>query len=120
VKLVKLGAREHVLVLVLHHIISDGWSMGVLVKELSYYYNQYAVGEAAPLAELEVQYADYAVWQREWLSGAVLEEQLSYWREQLGGAEGLLELPTDHVRPAVQSFRGASEGVELGEELTRG
>jgi amino acid adenylation domain-containing protein len=120
VKLVKLGAREHVLVLVLHHIISDGWSMGVLVKELSYYYNQYAVGEAAPLAELEVQYADYAVWQREWLSGAVLEEQLSYWREQLGGAEGLLELPTDHVRPAVQSFRGASEGVELGAELTQG
>src|SRR5215216_3464869 len=120
VKLVRLSADEHVLVLVLHHIISDGWSLGVLVRELSYFYNCYAGGEEPQLAALAVQYADYALWQREWLSGAVLEQQLQYWREQLSGTVGVLELPSEQVRPAVQSYRGGSERVAIGKELTGG
>ena len=118
-RLVKLGAEEHVLLLTLHHIISDGWSMGVLFKELSALYGAYARGEESPLAELTVQYADYAVWQRESLSEEVLEEQVKYWREQLRGAPAVLELPTDRARSAVQRYRGQRHRVELGEELTR-
>jgi amino acid adenylation domain-containing protein/FkbM family methyltransferase len=119
VRLLGLGEREHVLLLTMHHIVSDGWSMGVLVRELCALYEAFSQGSESPLVALEVQYADYAQWQREHLVGAVLEQQLGYWREQLGGAPALLELPVDHARPAVQSFRGARESVRLGEELTR-
>ena len=100
-KLLQLSASEHVLLLTMHHIVSDGWSLGVLVKEIGTLYQAYAQGESSPLPELAVQYADYAVWQREYLQGEVLEQQLSYWREQLAGAAPLLELPTDYARPAV-------------------
>src|SRR5215213_1766518 len=119
VRLLRLGEREHVLLLTMHHIVSDGWSMGVLVRELCALYEAFLQGKESPLAPLTVQYADYAQWQREHLAGEVLEQQLQYWREQLAGAPPLLELPADRPRPAVQSFRGARESVWLGAELTR-
>ena len=105
------------LLLSMHHIVSDGWSMGVLFRELSALYAAYREGGESPLAELPVQYADYAVWQREQLAGEVLERQLAYWREQLAGAPALLELPTDRPRPPVQTYRGATVPVELSPEL---
>jgi len=106
--LLRLGEAEHVFLLVMHHIVSDGWSMGVLVGELTELYEASAAGRPARLPELPVQYADYALWQRKWLSGEVLDGQLSYWKETLSGLPEL-ELPTDRPRPAVQTFRGASE-----------
>ncbi|HEU4559432.1 MAG TPA: amino acid adenylation domain-containing protein, partial [Longimicrobium sp.] len=115
--LLRLGADEHVLLLSMHHIVSDGWSMGVLNRELSALYEAYREGRESPLSELPVQYADYAVWQREQLAGDALDRQLSYWKEQLAGAPELLELPTDHPRPAVQTYRGATVPVELSPEL---
>ncbi|HEX2190629.1 MAG TPA: amino acid adenylation domain-containing protein, partial [Longimicrobiaceae bacterium] len=111
--LLRLGAEEHVLLLTVHHIVGDGWSMGVLYRELSALYEAYREGRESPLPELGVQYADYAVWQRERLEGEALERQLAYWRERLAGAPELLELPTDHPRPAVQTSRGAREQIEL-------
>ncbi|RYZ40222.1 MAG: amino acid adenylation domain-containing protein, partial [Myxococcaceae bacterium] len=116
-KLLRLSATEHVLVLVMHHIVSDGWSMGVLVKELGALYGAFTQGHASPLPELPVQYADYAAWQRGWLKDEVLEAQLSWWRQQLEGAPPALELPTDKPRPAVQRFRGASYSVTLPRAL---
>ncbi|HEX8242788.1 MAG TPA: condensation domain-containing protein, partial [Longimicrobium sp.] len=115
--LLRLGAEDHVLLLSMHHIVSDGWSMGVLSREFSALYAAYREGRESPLPALPVQYADYAVWQREHLRGELLERQLSYWRERLAGAPELLELPTDHPRPAVQTFRGAIERFELPGEL---
>ncbi|HEX8695435.1 MAG TPA: amino acid adenylation domain-containing protein, partial [Longimicrobium sp.] len=115
--LLRLGEEDHVLLLSMHHVVSDGWSMGVLFRELSALYAAYREGRESPLPELPVQYADYAVWQREQLAGEALDRQLSYWREHLAGAPELLELPTDHPRPAVQTFRGASVPVELSLEL---
>jgi amino acid adenylation domain-containing protein len=115
--LLRLGAEDHLLLLSMHHIVSDGWSMGVLFRELAVLYTAYHEGGESPLSELAVQYADYAVWQREQLAGEVLERQLSYWRERLVGAPELLELPTDHPRPAVRTNRGASVPVELSPEL---
>ncbi|HEX8273712.1 MAG TPA: amino acid adenylation domain-containing protein [Longimicrobiaceae bacterium] len=115
--LLRLGAEEHVLLLGMHHVVSDGWSMGVLFRELSALYEAYRDGRESPLAELPVQYADYGVWQREQLEGEALERQLGYWKDQLRGAPELLELPTDRPRPAVQSFRGASEHVQLPAEV---
>ncbi|HEY0762320.1 MAG TPA: amino acid adenylation domain-containing protein [Pyrinomonadaceae bacterium] len=117
-KLLRLSANEHVLLLTMHHIVSDGWSLGVLVKELGQLYQAYAQGERAALAELEVQYADYAVWQREYLQGEVLEQQLSYWREQLAGAAPVLELPTDRPRPQFQTFNGSVLTFDLPVELS--
>ncbi|HEX9936150.1 MAG TPA: condensation domain-containing protein, partial [Longimicrobium sp.] len=115
--LLRLGAEEHVLLLSMHHSVSDGWSMGVLWRELSALYAAYREGRESPLPELAVQYADYAVWQREQLAGEVLDRQLSYWRERLANAPALLELPTDHPRPPAQTHRGASVPVELSLEL---
>ncbi len=116
--LLRLGEDDHILVLALHHIVSDGWSGGVLFQELTTLYEAFAVGKPSPLPELPVQYADYAVWQRGWLQGEVLEKQLAYWKERLTGAPPVLELPTDHPRPAVQSFRGARQSVTLSKNLT--
>ncbi|HEU4558925.1 MAG TPA: amino acid adenylation domain-containing protein, partial [Longimicrobium sp.] len=115
--LLRLGEEEHVLLLSMHHIVSDGWSMGVLQRELNTLYAVYREGRESPLPELAVQYADYAVWQREQLEGEGLERQIAYWREHLAGAPELLELPTDHPRPPVHTFRGASVPVELSPEL---
>src|SRR5205807_3558623 len=89
VKLLQLGEEEHVLLVTMHHIVSDGWSVGILVREFSRLYEAYRKGEESPLEELKIQYGDFAVWQREWLQGEVLEEQLGYWRKQLAGVEAL-------------------------------
>src|SRR5216684_6577848 len=116
VRALKLGEEEHVLLVTMHHIVSDGWSMGVLVREVAALYEAFVKGEESPLPELKIQYADYAVWQREWLQGEVLEEQLKYWREQLKDLQAL-EMPTDHPRPAVASHRGACVPVQISGEL---
>jgi amino acid adenylation domain-containing protein len=115
--LLRLGEESHVLLLSMHHIVGDGWSLEVFFQEMAALYAAYREGGESPLPELAVQYADYAVWQREHLRGERLERQLSYWRERLAGAPELLELPTDHPRPAVKTFRGASERMELPGEL---
>ncbi|NPD22374.1 non-ribosomal peptide synthase/polyketide synthase, partial [Corallococcus exiguus] len=111
--LIRMDAREHVLLMTMHHIVSDGWSMDVLVREVAGLYGSFVQGRSSPLPKLPVQYADFAVWQRSWLQGEVLEAQLGYWKQQLSGAPALLELPTDKPRPAVQSQRGASLPVHL-------
>ncbi len=118
--LVQLSEREHVLLLNVHHIVSDGWSMGVLLGELKALYAAFAAGSASPLAELPVQYADYTLWQREQLRGARLEAPLGYWRQQLAGPLPALALPTDHPRPAHSAFQGASIPFGLPPALTHG
>ena len=117
-KLLQLSTSEHVLLLTMHHIVSDGWSLGVLVKEIGTLYQAYAQGESSPLPELAVQYADYAVWQREYLQREVLEQQLSYWRAQLAGAAPVLELPTDRPRPQFQTFNGSVLSLDLPVEVS--
>jgi amino acid adenylation domain-containing protein len=117
--LLRLSPEEHLLVLTLHHIVSDAWSLDVLFRELAALYEAFCLGKPSPLPELPVQYADFAVWQRQWLAGSVLESQLSYWRSQLGGSLSALELPCDFPRPAVQDYRGASQSLVLPAELTR-
>ncbi|HET9710518.1 MAG TPA: condensation domain-containing protein, partial [Pyrinomonadaceae bacterium] len=117
-RLLRLNAEECVLIFTMHHIISDGWSMGVLVNEIAALYRSYIDGQPSPLAGLPVQYADFAEWQREWLTKENLERQLQYWKQQLGGELPVLELPTDSVRPPRQSFRGAVRRFALSEELS--
>ncbi len=117
--LLRIAAREHTLLVNLHHIISDGWSMGILFHELATLYGAFCQGAPSPLPELPIQYADFAVWQREWLSGERLAAELDYWRRQLAGIPESLELPFDHPRPAVESFRGATESFALPAELAR-
>jgi amino acid adenylation domain-containing protein len=117
--LVRLAADDHAVALTLHHIVSDGWSLGILVRELTALYPALAAGRPSPLPELPVQYADFAVWQRSWLCGEILEQEIAFWRQQLAGLPPLLELPTDRPRPAVQSYRGAQRPVWLPAELTR-
>ncbi|HEX5884419.1 MAG TPA: amino acid adenylation domain-containing protein [Pyrinomonadaceae bacterium] len=116
-RLVRLAEEQHILLLTMHHIISDGWSLGVLGRELAALYQAYSTGQSSPLPELEIQYADFAVWQREWLQGEVLEKQLAYWREQLGGELPVLELTTDRPRPPVQTYRGKAVDLELSVEV---
>ncbi|WP_415841911.1 amino acid adenylation domain-containing protein, partial [Myxococcus xanthus] len=118
VGLSRLSPDVHALVLVLHHIVSDGWSLGVLVREVGALYAAFLEGRSPGLPELPVQYADYAVWQRQWLSGAVLETQLDWWRQQLSGAPPHLELPTDKPRPATLSHRGAWVPVRLSRPMS--
>ncbi|MCX7594794.1 MAG: amino acid adenylation domain-containing protein, partial [Fischerella sp.] len=117
-KLLRLSQQEHVVLLTLHHIASDGWSIGVFVRELSILYQAFCEQKPSTLPELPIQYADFAAWQRQWLMGEVLESQLAYWRQHLQGAPALLELPTDHIRPAVQTFRGANYTFEISPEQT--
>ncbi|HEY0172460.1 MAG TPA: MupA/Atu3671 family FMN-dependent luciferase-like monooxygenase [Pyrinomonadaceae bacterium] len=107
VQVLRLGAAEHAVLLTMHHIASDGWSMNILVKEMTALYDAFLHGRPSPLPELPIQYADYAMWQREYLSGERLERELGYWREHLEGAPAVLELPTDRPRPPVQSFSGS-------------
>jgi natural product biosynthesis luciferase-like monooxygenase protein/amino acid adenylation domain-containing protein/FkbM family methyltransferase len=114
----RLGAQEHILLLTLHHIIADAWSVSVLVRELSLLYDAFARGAASPLAELPIQYADFAIWQRQHLTGAALERQLDYWRRRLAGAPPLLQLPTDRTRASIQPVRGAQQMVLLPASLT--
>ncbi|MFL5696701.1 MAG: non-ribosomal peptide synthetase, partial [Ktedonobacteraceae bacterium] len=112
-RLLRLDEQNYVLLITIHHIASDGWSQGVLYRELATLYTAFCRGQRASLPRLPIQYADYAVWQRNWLQGPVLEEQVAYWRERLAGAPSLLELPTDHPRPAVQRFYGAIYSFSL-------
>ncbi|MGX5797714.1 condensation domain-containing protein, partial [Pseudomonas sp. E2-15] len=113
VSLLELSGEEHALVLVQHHIVSDGWSMGVMVQELKQLYAAYSQGQVTPLAPLPIQYADYALWQRRWMEAGEKVRQLDYWRELLGGTQPVLKLPLDHPRPAQQSYRGARLDIAL-------
>ncbi|MFJ2529352.1 non-ribosomal peptide synthase/polyketide synthase [Pseudomonas helmanticensis] len=118
VKLLRLAADDHALVITLHHIVSDGWSMNIMVDELVALYAAYSQGQTATLPTLPVQYADYAVWQKQWMDAGERERQLSYWTAQLGdGDQPLLELPTDRPRPPEQSYRGARRDIPLSLEL---
>ena len=119
-RLIRLADEEHALLITMHHIVSDGWSMGVFTNELSRLYGAFLRGEADPLPELKIQYADYAVWQRKWMEGEVLGKQAEYWRKALAGAPEVLQLPTDHARPEQQSYSGAAATLVLDEELTAG
>jgi non-ribosomal peptide synthetase component F len=117
-QLIHVGDDDHVLLVTMHHIISDGWSFGILVGEFSVLYWAYTRGQANPLPPLTIQYPDYAAWQRHWLTGTVLESQTSYWRRVLTGAPALLALPTDRQRPSKQDHVGSSVDITLGLELT--
>src|SRR5262249_11326144 len=117
VKLLQLEEQEHVLLICMHHIISDGWSLGIMAREIGQLYGAYVQGEESALPELKVQYADFAVWQREWLQGEALEGQLQYWRKQLAEMEPL-DLPTDHTRPVVRSQQGATTAFLLEKGLS--
>ena len=116
-QLLRLGAEEHILLLTLHHIIFDGWSRRILIRELDALYEAFGAGRPSPLPEPKLQYADYAVWQRKQLQGANLEKQLSYWKQQLAGTPASLDLPTDHPRPAVQTFNGAKLPLSFSKEF---
>jgi amino acid adenylation domain-containing protein len=117
VKLLRLREEEHVLLVTMHHIVSDGWSSRIMVREFSQLYRTYVRGQEPSLPELKVQYADYAAWQREWLQGEALEEQLKYWRKQLAEMEPLV-LPTDYARPPAQQHRGAWQNMQLSLSLS--
>ncbi|MEM7350597.1 MAG: non-ribosomal peptide synthase/polyketide synthase, partial [Acidobacteriota bacterium] len=118
--ILRLGPCDHVLLATMHHIASDGWSLGILSREVSVLYDAFRRGLATPLTELPVQYADYAAWQRDWLSGPVLEAEIDYWRQRLAGAPPVLQLPTDRPRPAVATTNGSNRRVALGPRLTEG
>ncbi|HUN44157.1 MAG TPA: amino acid adenylation domain-containing protein [Acetobacteraceae bacterium] len=116
--LIALAEDDHVLLLTIHHIVADGWSMGVLVREFSQIYPAFVRGEQSPLPALDIQFADFAVWQRAWLNGDALEAEIAYWLRQLQGAPQILELPADFPRPAVQTFRGATQPFRLRSSAT--
>ncbi|MFL6124429.1 amino acid adenylation domain-containing protein [Actinophytocola sp.] len=113
VTVLRLGAADHVLCLVMHHIVSDGWSMGVFMSELNALYRAFLADEPSPLPELPVQYADFAVWQREWLAGERLRGQVDYWRDRLAGLPPSLDLPADRPRPAAPTYAARSVGIEV-------
>lgn len=117
--IVRHSDQKHSVLCVLHHIVSDGWSRGILIREVSALYQAFGRGEPSPLPELKVQYGDFAVWQRERLQGETLERELTFWKEQLAGAPPLLDLPTDRPRPPVQTYRGAAESFALSQELSQ-
>jgi hypothetical protein len=114
----KLSTTEHVLLLNMHHIIADGWSIGVLVREVQALYQAFSRGQSSPLSELPLQYSDFAVWQRNWLSGEVMQKLRAYWLNALKGAPDVLRLPTDKPRPKRQTFNGAHFPVQLSSELS--
>jgi amino acid adenylation domain-containing protein len=116
--LLRIDDNESILVVTIHHIVSDGWSMGILVKEIAILYESFSVGKEASLPNLRLQYADYAAWQREWMSGEELERQLTYWKDRLAGMPPLLDLPTDRPRPALKSSNGAVAMFNFSSELS--
>jgi len=105
--LVRIEAEQYLLAIAVHHLLIDGWSIGVVLGELARLYNAFAAGKPSPLPEVALQYADYALWQREWLDGERMEKQIAYWHEQLDGCPSVLDLPADRPRPRVQSFKGS-------------
>jgi amino acid adenylation domain-containing protein len=119
-QLIRLSEEEHVLLITMHHIVADGWSLGIFFKELNRLYGAYIKGEADGLAKLVLQYPDYAVWQRRWMEEKFLGQQAEYWRKNLAGAPELLEVPADRVRPERQDYAGAALSVVLEEKLTAG
>jgi amino acid adenylation domain-containing protein len=118
VSLIQLAPTSHVLLIIMHHIISDGWSMGVFINEFGQLYRSLSVGELLELPELTIQYADFASWQKQWLTGDVLNKQINYWKELLTGAPPLLELPTDRPRPSIQGFAGNFVEFSLDRSLS--
>ncbi|MDY6946861.1 MAG: amino acid adenylation domain-containing protein [Pseudomonadota bacterium] len=118
VRLLRLSDEKHVMLVTMHHIISDGWSMGVLIREIGALYEAFSRGQSASLPSLPIQYVDYSLWQREWLSGETLRQQMHYWKAKLAGAPAALSLPTDRARPAVQSFQGAMLPFAVPKELS--
>ncbi|MEP0883299.1 amino acid adenylation domain-containing protein [Trichocoleus sp. ST-U3] len=118
VTLLRLDEADHVLLLTMHHIISDGWSLGVFLREMAALYETFSNSNPLPLPELPIQYADFAVWQRDWLQGKVLETQLNYWKQQLSGSLPVLQLPSDRPRPAIQSYTGKKQFFVLSKTLT--
>lgn len=119
VTVIRLAQEEHLLQIVMHHVVTDGWSMRVFNRELSSLYNAFCQDKPSPLPELPVQYADYTVWQRQWLQGEVMQQQSEYWKHQLDGTTGILNLPTDYPRPATQTYNGARIAFELDEQITQ-
>ncbi len=119
-ELLRLAPDDHVLLATMHHIVSDGWSIGVLIREIAALYEAFRDGRPSPLPELPIQYADFAVWQRRWLQGEALEAQIAYWRKQLAGCPETLDLPSDRPRPAVQTHRGAYRSLALPAEVASG
>ncbi|MBW4493171.1 MAG: amino acid adenylation domain-containing protein [Oscillatoria princeps RMCB-10] len=119
VKLLQFSEREHLFLLTLHHIVADGWSLGILIQELSALYQAFSQGNPSPLPELAIQYADFAVWQQQWLSAGALETQINYWKQQLAGAPPLLELPSDRPRKAVQAFQGGNVLFEIDPQIAQ-
>ncbi|MEP0858568.1 amino acid adenylation domain-containing protein [Trichocoleus sp. DQ-U1] len=117
VRLLHLSEFEYVVLFTMHHVVSDGWSMGIFIQELATFYKAFSSSNSSPIPELNIQYADFAVWQRQWLQGEVLESQIAYWKKQLGGSLPVLDLPTDRPRPAVQTFQGAEEKFVLSQAL---
>ncbi len=117
-QLLQLRDTEYVLLVTMHHIASDGWSIGVLIRELAVLYEAFRAGKSSPLPALRIQYADFADWQRQWLQKEVLDTHLRYWKQQLAGAPPILELPTNRPRPAVQTFRGSTQFFEVSPSLT--
>jgi amino acid adenylation domain-containing protein len=117
-RLIHQSEDEHTLLITMHHIVSDGWSMGIFLDEVSKLYSAFRSGEQDPLPELAVQYADYAIWERQWLEEEELRQQCEYWKKALQDAPALLELPTDHARPAQQDYKGGSEDLVLERGLT--
>jgi amino acid adenylation domain-containing protein len=118
--LLRIGPEEHVIIVTMHHIISDGWSMGLLVDEISQLHQAWSNGCASPLKELPIQYADFAIWQREWLSGEILQEHISFWRNQLRGAPDVTNLPFDRQRTSTAGFRGGVLPISLGHQTGQG
>jgi len=112
-RLVRMDAQDHVLLLVVHHIVSDGWSTGIFVQELTALYAAFSRGQASPLPELPLQYADFAAWQQQWMQGDVLASQLDYWRRQLEGSDSALKLPTDRPRPRVRTYAGGKHAFQV-------
>ena len=119
VTLARLTTTEHVLILTMHHIASDAWSISVLYQELGRLYEGFAENNPVKLPDLPIQYPDYAVWQRDWMKGAVLERELAYWKDRLAGAPESLNLPTDQLRPARQTFCGSRRTLSLSPELSK-
>ncbi|WP_315790941.1 amino acid adenylation domain-containing protein [Fischerella sp. JS2] len=116
--LLRLGAAEHILLLTVHHIICDRWSMGIFVREMKALYEAFVNGKPSPLPELPIQYADWAIWQRQWLQGQVLEQQLTYWQKQLQGNLPVLKLPSDQPRPVVPTYQGWQQSLVLSKPLS--
>ncbi len=118
-RLLRVGAESHVLLLTLHHIVSDAWTQGILDREITLLYEGFRGGIASPLFDLPIQYADYAAWQRRWLTGEALDRQLAYWKARLEGSSFALDLPADHPRPPVMTYRGARRSFALPAALRR-